>query len=665
MDNTSEQSNVAESSCRTLFSPRRSSTDQPSPNVAVGGANDHESSDDDDDASVAASTSSKEHSDDNGGNDGSESLFGSPQRLPKSPQPMCSPSPRIIRNLDEMEDKFDVGYDSDGYKPDPVDNELDEAEEEDPLPLLADKDAMDNTPTPPDVHDPTHVPIKPGILEKLTVKNLKYELSIRDIQYPSQAKKEALMERLKIGLEKKLPVQIFGEAAKDLREGKKKKTSKSTTKKPDDLTGFSPGCYWETLTSMAAPVEEPVNNIPNARAPTVPKKDADRVPIKHNFAEEFDCSPFLGSKTVPAHHDNGRRKMSREGNPMFNKVPRENLEVRLEFLKKHRLTYHSDPVEFVDAFIPWEANPYSNKHFSLSQSTTFTNTKAQLANAGKGGTFYRDYQGDFTVNETRQHLGLHIWNGLAPSPRMDLKFQSQSDDPVNGNDFIKANLGPGTERRHKHFRAFFAVCDQLKAIPDRKKTPLFKTQRLVRWINFVSFCAVNLGVHLAIDEQTMGFQGRHFDKLRINYKAKGDGFQCDAICEEGFTYAVYFRQEPPPQKYIDIGLSPLHSRVMWLIDQVKDKGHRIWMDNMYSSTKLCRASYCHEKNVLIAGVTRKNGRGLPTSVLQEEVKTKEAEILVRGTVKVAVLKGDAKCPNVVAASVYDTKPVHFLSTICE
>ena len=34
-----------------------------------------------------------------------------------------------------------------------------------------------------------------------------------------------------------------------------------------------------------------------------------------------------------------------------------------------------------------------------------------------------------------------------------------------------------------------------------------------------------------------------------------------------------------------------------------------------------------------------------------------------GTVKAAVLEGDPKCPNLVASSVYDAKPVHYLSMV--
>ena len=37
-----------------------------------------------------------------------------------------------------------------------------------------------------------------------------------------------------------------------------------------------------------------------------------------------------------------------------------------------------------------------------------------------------------------------------------------------------------------------------------------------------------------IDEMKIGFQGMHAVKKRITYKAEGDGFQVDALCEDGF-----------------------------------------------------------------------------------------------------------------------------------
>ena len=56
----------------------------------------------------------------------------------------------------------------------------------------------------------------------------------------------------------------------------------------------------------------------------------------------------------------------------------------------------------------------------------------------------------------------------------------------------------------------------------------------------------------------MRFQGQYKDKHRITYKAEGDGFQADALCDEGFTYKVHTPNDPAPNKYLKQGLSPLH-----------------------------------------------------------------------------------------------------------
>ena len=89
------------------------------------------------------------------------------------------------------------------------------------------------------------------------------------------------------------------------------------------------------------------------------------------------------------------------------------------------------------------------------------------------------------------------------------------------------------------------------------------------------------------------------------------------------------------------------------------------MDNLYLSAKFCKGSYNHSNKVLLAGVTRKGGRGIPDCVIHEEVKSQSDQRKVRGTVKAAVLKGDRDCPDLIALSVYDSKPVNFLSMIAE
>ena len=71
-----------------------------------------------------------------------------------------------------------------------------------------------------------------------------------------------------------------------------------------------------------------------------------------------------------------------------------------------------------------------------------------------------------------------------------------------------------------------------------------------------------LGESIHIDEMKIGFQGMHKEKKQITHKTEGDGFQCDALCDEGYTHQIYFRNHPDPEKYLKLGMSPLNSRVL-------------------------------------------------------------------------------------------------------
>jgi Transposase IS4 len=99
-----------------------------------------------------------------------------------------------------------------------------------------------------------------------------------------------------------------------------------------------------------------------------------------------------------------------------------------------------------------------------------------------------------------------------------------------------------------------------------------------------------------------------------------------------------------------------------MMECLDQQHHHLWMDNLYISAKFAKGCYNHSRKVLLAGVCRKGMRGIPQIVMQQEVKPAEVKF-VRGTVKVAVLKGDENCPNMIAASVYDAKPVYFISMI--
>jgi hypothetical protein len=87
------------------------------------------------------------------------------------------------------------------------------------------------------------------------------------------------------------------------------------------------------------------------------------------------------------------------------------------------------------------------------------------------------------------------------------------------------------------------------------------------------------------------------------------------------------------------------------------------MDNLFNSKKLYEALYRTE--ALAHGVARTNGRGTPPSIIQKEEKNINCAEQLCGTTMTAKLLHYAACPDLLAVSVYDTKPVHILSTVAE
>ena len=262
--------------------------------------------------------------------------------------------------------------------------------------------------------------------------------------------------------------------------------------------------------------------------------------------------------------------------------------------------------------------------FTIGDWTFFTNLKAQLSNAGKGGTIYTDFV-PFTVEEMMKHIGVYILNGISPLPQVEMKMQPQCDDPFNGNDLVYNALGRNGQRRHKHFKCFFALQDPRVAVPTRKTHPNWKVEPFLKQALKVCKEAVVVGENCAIDEQTNGFQGQHEDKKRHDEKREGDGFQSDSLnVEGGYTWAFYFRNQPPPPKYISQGLCPLHAWTLTLIEQLNGENHCVYMDNLYLSAKLCLHAWKKLK-AKVHGVCCQGGRGIPDGIKQESYTKQDEE----------------------------------------
>ena len=121
-------------------------------------------------------------------------------------------------------------------------------------------------------------------------------------------------------------------------------------------------------------------------------------------------------------------------------------------------------------------------------------------------------------------------NGISPSPQVELKFASQFEDPVNGNDLCN-EVFKGKEgiRRYREFKTYFAAVDPMYVTPPRATHPNWKVDPVLKHAMVVCKEVMHMGKYISIDEQTIEFQGKHTDKIRVTYKNAGDGFQTDAF----------------------------------------------------------------------------------------------------------------------------------------
>ena len=262
--------------------------------------------------------------------------------------------------------------------------------------------------------------IPPAKLAEMKVSELKYELSRRG--QPVGGRKVVLLERLKMALFQQIAIQS---------------TNNNPQQTTDNLNDFSPNAKWRPLVAMEEAMEEPDNTTPLMHAPTIPVEDAEFVPQKHNFAERFDRECFVGrEKVLKFYHNgvpmrvNGKQQMEERvtiiGGP------------KADFLLEKGLNESSKPQDWFNAFHPIfdrkGKNPQNvNTLFWMHKWAFWTNQNAISCSASLPGGVYPSFT-PFSYLEIEHFLGLYILQGLNPSPQVEMKFNSQQVDPVQGND---------------------------------------------------------------------------------------------------------------------------------------------------------------------------------------------------------------------------------------
>ena len=124
----------------------------------------------------------------------------------------------------------------------------------------------------------------------------------------------------------------------------------------------------------------------------------------------------------------------------------------------------------------------------------------------------------FTPDEIRRHLILYSIQGLNPSPQLHLKMRFQRDEPTQGCDVIASALKVNAKKRAQQFKKYFSVCHPYLETPPQSTHPNWKVDPILKHINTVSLEPVDLPNKLSVDEQTIGFQGRSSNKMRIEHK---------------------------------------------------------------------------------------------------------------------------------------------------
>ncbi len=174
----------------------------------------------------------------------------------------------------------------------------------------------------------------------------------------------------------------------------------------EELTDFPSTAKWRVLTARQEPVPEPQMG-GQLRAPTVPEGEVS-IP-KFDFDETFDHEPFTELSEV-FKSENGKLCKDRRGRQIMESVVRNEGRANAAWMKKKNLTMFSSAKKWIEAFLPDKRKPTDSKHvLTVADWCNFSNTKAILANAGKKGGVYPEFEPFSPAENQTMH-----WSLFAP-----------------------------------------------------------------------------------------------------------------------------------------------------------------------------------------------------------------------------------------------------------
>jgi hypothetical protein len=137
----------------------------------------------------------------------------------------------------------------------------------------------------------------------------------------------------------------------------------------------------------------------------------------------------------------------------------------------------------------------------------------------------------------------------------------------------------------------------------------------------------NPSEHLAIDEIIVKFKGRVVFRQYIPKKHKRFGIKIIKICDAaGYTYdmKVYLGKD---RTRADQDVTATHATVRGLCRRIEGVGHKLYMDNFFSSPDLF--DELMTKDITCCGTVRPNRKGLPDDFRRRQFRLKKGDIRTR------------------------------------
>jgi len=185
-----------------------------------------------------------------------------------------------------------------------------------------------------------------------------------------------------------------------------------------------------------------------------------------------------------------------------------------------------------------------------------------------------------------------------------------------------------TQDRFLHILCFLHFADNSQR-PDNGEgyDRLWKLRTVFEKLNEAYVKFYSLSEHLAVDEVVVKFKGRVIFRQYIPKKRKHFSIKMYKLCDEsGYIYdmRVYFGRD---SHSTTDNMTAIHATVRHLICRVEGLGHKIFMDNFFSSSRLFDDLDRHKINS--CATVQPNRKEMPRDFGPKQLKKKRDDIRVR------------------------------------